>query len=198
MKKLNKHHKKKIDSRKGVLLASYSRKKTRKRKKGKESENNGTTQQQQVTKFELTQRVSQSNLKCIRLIRLLFIECKSIDYSQSKRECCSTATSIGIAANKSARLTHGGRCPATTTQSKCIASDGRQLSRPTAVDESSGQFECKRGRRQSRIFIGRFRRRRRSRRSGSRIGKSFVIGRCNATRCDTIDDDHVDRHNESR
>lgn len=52
MKKLNKYHKKKIDSRKGVLLASYSRKKTRKRKKGKESENNGTKQQQQVTKFQ--------------------------------------------------------------------------------------------------------------------------------------------------
>lgn len=37
MKKLNKSKdKKKIDSRKGVLLASYSRKKTRRRKKGKE------------------------------------------------------------------------------------------------------------------------------------------------------------------
>lgn len=37
VKKLNKHYKKKIDSRKGVLLASYSRKKTKRRKKGKES-----------------------------------------------------------------------------------------------------------------------------------------------------------------
>lgn len=41
VKKLNKNHKKKIDSRKGVLLASYSRKKTRRRKKGKECESNG-------------------------------------------------------------------------------------------------------------------------------------------------------------
>lgn len=36
VKKLSKHQRKKIDSRKGVLLASYSRKKTRKRKRGKE------------------------------------------------------------------------------------------------------------------------------------------------------------------
>lgn len=48
VKKLNKYHKKKIDSRKGVLLASYSRKKTRKRKKGKENDNNGNKQNQQV------------------------------------------------------------------------------------------------------------------------------------------------------
>lgn len=48
VKKLNKHHKKKIDSRKGVLLASYSRKKTRKRKKGKENDINGNKQNQQV------------------------------------------------------------------------------------------------------------------------------------------------------
>lgn len=48
VKKLNKHHKKKIDSRKGVLLASYSRKKTRKRKKGKESDIVGSKQPQQV------------------------------------------------------------------------------------------------------------------------------------------------------
>lgn len=49
VKKLNKYHKKKIDSRKGVLLASYSRKKTRKRKKGgKDNGNsNGNTQSQQ-------------------------------------------------------------------------------------------------------------------------------------------------------
>lgn len=47
VKKLNKYHKKKIDSRKGVLLASYSRKKTRKRKKGKENDNNGNKQNQQ-------------------------------------------------------------------------------------------------------------------------------------------------------
>ncbi|XP_037923835.1 sodium channel protein 60E isoform X3 [Hermetia illucens] len=40
VKKLNKHYKKKIDSRKGVLLASYSKKKTRRRKKGKEGGNN--------------------------------------------------------------------------------------------------------------------------------------------------------------
>lgn len=46
VKKLNKNNKKKIDSRKGVLLASYSRKKTRRRKKGKEcgSNGNGTNQ----------------------------------------------------------------------------------------------------------------------------------------------------------
>lgn len=43
VKKLNKHQRKKIDSRKGVLLASYSRKKTRKRKRGKEGGNGGGT-----------------------------------------------------------------------------------------------------------------------------------------------------------
>lgn len=37
VKKLNKHYNKKIDSRKGVLLASYSRKKTKRRKKGNDS-----------------------------------------------------------------------------------------------------------------------------------------------------------------
>lgn len=37
VKKLNKNYKKKIDSRKGILLASYSRKKTRKRKKGRDA-----------------------------------------------------------------------------------------------------------------------------------------------------------------
>ena len=41
VKKLNKNYKKKIDSRKGVLLASYSRKKTRRRKKGKETGGGG-------------------------------------------------------------------------------------------------------------------------------------------------------------
>lgn len=41
VKKLNKHQRKKIDSRKGVLLASYSRKKTRKRKRGKEGGGGG-------------------------------------------------------------------------------------------------------------------------------------------------------------
>ncbi|XP_055533096.1 sodium channel protein 60E isoform X2 [Wyeomyia smithii] len=37
MKQLSKQHRKKLDARKGVLLASYSRKKTRRRKKGKEN-----------------------------------------------------------------------------------------------------------------------------------------------------------------
>jgi len=41
VKKLNKNNKKKIDSRKGVLLASYSKKKTR-RKKGKGGKEGGT------------------------------------------------------------------------------------------------------------------------------------------------------------
>lgn len=41
VKKLSKHQRKKIDSRKGVLLASYSRKKTRKRKRGKEGGGGG-------------------------------------------------------------------------------------------------------------------------------------------------------------
>lgn len=36
VKKLDKNYKKRIDSRKGILLASYSRKKTRKRKKGRD------------------------------------------------------------------------------------------------------------------------------------------------------------------
>lgn len=36
IKQLNKHSKKHIDTRKGLLLASYGRKKTRKRKKGTE------------------------------------------------------------------------------------------------------------------------------------------------------------------
>lgn len=36
IKQLNKHSKKHIDTRKGLLLASYGRKKTRKRKKGNE------------------------------------------------------------------------------------------------------------------------------------------------------------------
>lgn len=44
VKKLNKNYKKKIDSRKGVLLASYSRKKTRRRKKGKDGSTNGNDQ----------------------------------------------------------------------------------------------------------------------------------------------------------
>lgn len=64
VKKLNKHHKKKIDSRKGVLLASYSRKKTRKRKKGKECENNGAKQQQQVT--------IQNNATTLNLVAIVF------------------------------------------------------------------------------------------------------------------------------
>ncbi|KAJ6635625.1 Sodium channel protein 60E [Pseudolycoriella hygida] len=49
VKKLNKHYKKKIDSRKGVLLASYSRKKTRRRKKGKESIGNNQSNSRSVT-----------------------------------------------------------------------------------------------------------------------------------------------------
>ncbi|XP_031618644.1 sodium channel protein 60E isoform X2 [Contarinia nasturtii] len=62
VRKLNKNHKKKIDSRKGVLLASYSRKKTRKRKKGgKENDNNGnkqiqTPQQPQQQSYEQQQQ----------------------------------------------------------------------------------------------------------------------------------------------
>ncbi|XP_037037155.1 sodium channel protein 60E isoform X3 [Bradysia coprophila] len=49
VKKLNKNYKKKIDSRKGVLLASYSRKKTRRRKKGKEGIGNNQTNSRSVT-----------------------------------------------------------------------------------------------------------------------------------------------------
>lgn len=45
VKKLNKHQRKKIDSRKGVLLASYSRKKTKRRKKGKNVNGNGNGNQ---------------------------------------------------------------------------------------------------------------------------------------------------------
>lgn len=41
VKQLSKQQRKKIDARKGVLLASYSRKKTRRRKKGKEGNGNG-------------------------------------------------------------------------------------------------------------------------------------------------------------
>uniref|UniRef100_A0A182SD34 Ion transport domain-containing protein n=1 Tax=Anopheles maculatus TaxID=74869 RepID=A0A182SD34_9DIPT len=40
VKQLSKQQRKKIDARKGVLLASYSRKKTRRRKKGKEGNGN--------------------------------------------------------------------------------------------------------------------------------------------------------------
>ncbi|XP_055858616.1 sodium channel protein 60E isoform X2 [Episyrphus balteatus] len=53
VKKLNKNYKKKIDSRKGVLLAQYSKKKTRRKKKGKDgapNENgNGQSQSRSVT-----------------------------------------------------------------------------------------------------------------------------------------------------
>nr|XP_029725458.1 sodium channel protein 60E [Aedes albopictus] len=41
VKQLSKQQRKKLDARKGVLLASYSRKKTRRRKKGKEGADNG-------------------------------------------------------------------------------------------------------------------------------------------------------------
>ncbi|XP_055627097.1 sodium channel protein 60E isoform X2 [Toxorhynchites rutilus septentrionalis] len=41
VKQLSKQQRKKLDARKGVLLASYSRKKTRRRKKGKEGGNDG-------------------------------------------------------------------------------------------------------------------------------------------------------------
>ncbi|EAT35621.1 AAEL012221-PA [Aedes aegypti] len=41
VKQLSKQQRKKLDARKGVLLASYSRKKTRRRKKGKEGGDNG-------------------------------------------------------------------------------------------------------------------------------------------------------------
>ncbi|XP_055315474.1 sodium channel protein 60E isoform X4 [Sitodiplosis mosellana] len=61
VRKLNKNHKKKIDSRKGVLLASYSRKKTRKRKKGgKDGESNGNkTQPQQQQQHQQQQQQQQ-------------------------------------------------------------------------------------------------------------------------------------------
>ncbi|XP_061500103.1 sodium channel protein 60E isoform X4 [Anopheles gambiae] len=49
VKQLSKQQRKKIDARKGVLLASYSRKKTRRRKKGKEGNGNGHSKSRSVT-----------------------------------------------------------------------------------------------------------------------------------------------------
>lgn len=60
IKQLNKHSKKHIDTRKGLLLASYGRKKTRKRKKGgnektkgnNASENNNTNNVKLIWLFD--------------------------------------------------------------------------------------------------------------------------------------------------
>uniref|UniRef100_A0A182PBH0 Sodium channel protein n=1 Tax=Anopheles epiroticus TaxID=199890 RepID=A0A182PBH0_9DIPT len=49
VKQLSKQQRKKIDARKGVLLASYSRKKTRRRKKGKEGNGNNHSKSRSVT-----------------------------------------------------------------------------------------------------------------------------------------------------
>ncbi|XP_035910397.1 sodium channel protein 60E isoform X5 [Anopheles stephensi] len=49
VKQLSKQQRKKIDARKGVLLASYSRKKTRRRKKGKEGNGNSHSKSRSVT-----------------------------------------------------------------------------------------------------------------------------------------------------
>uniref|UniRef100_A0A182M232 Sodium channel protein n=1 Tax=Anopheles culicifacies TaxID=139723 RepID=A0A182M232_9DIPT len=49
VKQLSKSQRKKIDARKGVLLASYSRKKTRRRKKGKEGNGNNHSKSRSVT-----------------------------------------------------------------------------------------------------------------------------------------------------
>lgn len=63
VKKLNKNQKKKIDSRKGVLLASYSRKKTR-RRKGKTNEGKSNNQ---VSKLVLLTLNIKFNLWCLYL-----------------------------------------------------------------------------------------------------------------------------------
>ncbi|KFB48601.1 AGAP007086-PA-like protein [Anopheles sinensis] len=49
VKQLSKQQRKKIDARKGVLLASYSRKKTRRRKKGKEGNGNNHSKSRSAT-----------------------------------------------------------------------------------------------------------------------------------------------------
>uniref|UniRef100_A0A182QPZ0 Sodium channel protein n=1 Tax=Anopheles farauti TaxID=69004 RepID=A0A182QPZ0_9DIPT len=58
VKQLSKQQRKKIDARKGVLLASYSRKKTRRRKKGKEGNGNGPNYRGQLL---LSSRQGSSN-----------------------------------------------------------------------------------------------------------------------------------------
>lgn len=72
VRKLNKNHKKKIDSRKGVLLASYSRKKTRKRKKGGKDNDNNENKQTQPQQHPPTQEQQQQQQPVQSLLIYIF------------------------------------------------------------------------------------------------------------------------------